>query len=168
MSNLATRNRAPWWRGERGEWYVAAQGVLFLLIGLGPRSWVGAPEWSEPYATATTWIGVALMLAGAPLAATGLLSLGPSLTALPYPTDNARLVETGPYAIVRHPIYCGLILGALGWGLYLHAWLTLGFAAALFVLFHLKSRREEQWLCKRFPAYAEYQTRVKKLLPWVW
>lgn len=164
----STKDHAPWWRGERGEWYVVVQGVLFVLIGLGPRSWPGAPEWGATLSAVATWTGVALVLAGAPLAVAGLLALGPSLTALPYPTDDARLIEVGPYAIVRHPIYTGLIFSAMGWGLYLHAWLTLAFACALFVLFDLKSRREEGWLCERFPAYAEYKTRVKKLVPWVY
>jgi len=160
--------RAPWWRGARGEWYVVVQAFLFALIALGPRSLPGSPPWSEPAATFATWAGVALMLLGGPLAVAGLLSLGPSLTALPYPTDDARLVETGPYAIVRHPIYSGLVLGAVGWGLFLHSWLVLGYAVALFALFDLKSRREERWLCERFPAYAQYQTRVKKLIPWLY
>jgi len=161
-------NRAPWWRGERGEWYVVVQVLLFALIAVGPRTWPGAPTWPEPWATVATWVGVALMLLGAPLTAGGLLRLGPSLTALPYPTENARLVESGPYAIVRHPIYSGLVFGAFGWALFVHGWLTLVWAAALTVLFHLKSRREEQWLCERFPEYAQYQQRVKKLVPWVW
>ena len=55
-----------------------------------------------------------------------------------------------------------------GASLWLHAWLTLAFAAALLVLFDLKVRREERWLCERYPGYAEYQTRVKKLVPWIW
>jgi protein-S-isoprenylcysteine O-methyltransferase Ste14 len=159
---------APWWRGAKGEWYVVAQGLLFVLIAVGPRSWPGAPEWGGSASAVTFWAGIALMLSGALLAVAGLLALGPSLSALPYPTDDAHLVETGPYAIVRHPIYSGLVLGALGWGLFLHAWLTMIFAVALFVLFDAKSRREEKWLCERFPDYAEYKTRVKKLVPWVY
>jgi len=163
-----TRTRAPWWRGERGEWFVVVQGVLFAFIAFGPISWPGAPAWPEPFATIATWTGLALMLAGAILAASGLMSLGPALTALPYPTDDARLVETGPYAIVRHPIYSGLIAGAMGWGLWVHGWLTLLYAFALFLLFDAKSRREEGWLCERFPEYGEYKTRVRKLIPWVY
>jgi protein-S-isoprenylcysteine O-methyltransferase Ste14 len=108
------------------------------------------------------------MLIGAALALGGVLKLGNNLTALPYPRDGSELVEQGPYAIVRHPIYSGLIFGAFGWGLWLHAWLTLVFALALFVLFDLKLRREEHWLCERYPEYAAYQKRVKKLVPWVW
>ncbi len=160
---------APWWHGERGEWYVVVQFALFALLALGPRTWPGAPPWPEAVAAASTWVGLGLMLVGAPLAVWGLSALGSeNLTALPHPTDTARFVERGPYTVVRHPIYSGLILGALGWALYQHSWLVLGYAVALFVLFDFKTRREELWLCERFAAYAQYRTRVKKLLPWVY
>ena len=165
---MAPAPRQPWWRGARGEWYVAAQLVLFGLIAVGPRTLPWLPEWRPPWTTVGTLLGAALMLVGAALAAGGVLKLGNNLTALPYPRDGSELVEQGPYAIVRHPIYSGLIFAAFGWGLWLHAWLTLIFALALFVLFDLKLRREERWLCERYPEYAAYQTRVKKLVPWVW
>lgn len=160
--------RAPWWKGIRGEWYVVVQVLLFALIAVGPRGTRVLPSWTEPYTTIGTWLGIAMMLAGATLSVSGLLRLGSSLTALPYPKDDSKLVDSGPYAIVRHPIYSGLILGALGWGLWLHAWPTLGFALGLLVLFDLKLRREEQWLCERYPEYGAYKKRVKKLVPWVW
>ncbi len=173
MSTGATRRpadprTAPWWRGARGEYYVAVQMVLFALIAFGPRSWPGARPWGPTVANVAGWIGFALILAGAPLALGGLLALGRHATALPYPVDGARLVQTGAYAIVRHPIYAGVILMSLGWGLYRTSWLVLLYAAALFVLFDLKSRREEAWLAERFAEYPEYQRRVKKLLPWVY
>lgn len=159
----------PWWRGSRGEWYVVVQALLFALIGFGPRTFPGAPPWPQPWGWMATVLGVVLMLAGGALSAGGLLALGSAnLTALPYPKDSAELRETGPYAIVRHPVYSGLIFGAFGWALFRHAPLTLLFSVALFVLFDLKSRREERWLLERFPQYAEYCARVRKLLPWVY
>jgi protein-S-isoprenylcysteine O-methyltransferase Ste14 len=159
----------PWWHGSRGEWYVVVQFALFALLAFGPRSWPGAPAWPAGLWAAGTWLGLGLMLAGAPLAVGGLRSLGgDNLTALPHPTETARFVERGPYKIVRHPIYSGLILGAWGWGLYQHSWLVLAYAAALAVLFDLKTRREERWLLERFSEYAQYRERVKKLLPWIY
>ncbi len=158
----------PWWKGARGEWFVVVQAVLFVLIGVGPRTVPGLPEWTDPWMTIATWLGLVLMLVGAALSIGGVLKLGNNLTALPAPKDGSVLVQQGPYAIVRHPIYSGLTLGSIGWGLWLNAWLTLAFAAALFVLFDLKLRKEERWLCERYPEYSEYQKRVKRLIPWVW
>ena len=167
-----SRGRAahePWWKGTRGEWYVVVQAVLFVLIAVGPRAWAGWERAAEPWATALTVLGIVLMLLGGALAVGGLIALGNNnLTALPFPKEDASLVTRGPYAIVRHPIYSGLIVGAVGWALYLEAPLTLLFAAGLFVLFDLKTRREEAWLVERFPEYRAYRQHTKKLLPWLY
>jgi protein-S-isoprenylcysteine O-methyltransferase Ste14 len=161
--------RAPWWKGMRGEWYVVAQAFLFALVLFGPPTLPGWAVWAPPFSWAATGVGAALAIAGGALAVAGLFGLGQAnLTALPYPKDEARLVETGPYAVVRHPIYSGLILGALGFGLLVQGWLTVGYALVLFAFFDVKSRREERWLVERFPEYAEYRTRVRKLIPWVY
>ena len=159
---------APWWKGARGEWYVVAQVVIFGLIALGPRYARGLPVWSGPLASGADVVGVALIVIGAALAIAGVAALGRNLTALPYPKDDSVLVESGPYAIVRNPIYSGLIIGAFGLALAAHSWLSLAYALALLVLFDVKTRKEEHWLLERYPAYAEYRQRVKKLLPWVW
>jgi protein-S-isoprenylcysteine O-methyltransferase Ste14 len=115
-------------------------------------------------------LGAALMVAGAALAAAALLRLGQSdsLTALPYPRDEGSLVMTGPYRLVRHPIYSGLIFAAFGWALWVNGGLTLVYAALLFAFFDVKSRREERWLSEKYSDYGEYRKRVRKLVPWVY
>jgi protein-S-isoprenylcysteine O-methyltransferase Ste14 len=90
------------------------------------------------------------------------------LTAVPYPKDEGMLIETGPYRLVRHPMYCGGILISLGWALWVHSWLTLGYVMVLFVFFDIKSRCEEHWLKAKFSDYAAYQKRVRKLIPFVY
>jgi protein-S-isoprenylcysteine O-methyltransferase Ste14 len=159
---------APWWKGTRGEWYVVVQFGLFALVAFGPQTLPGVPGWGPTAALVGSVVGFALMVAGGVLAVAGLLRLGPNLTALPYPKDCAELVEIGAYSIVRHPIYSGLILGAVGYGLWVHGGLTLLWALVLFAFFDVKSRREERWLAEKFAGYAEYRTRVKKLIPWVY
>lgn len=163
-----TQPQAPWWRGTRGEWYLVVQGLLFALVVLGPRQFVVAPPWPEPIGTVALYAGAALMIAGALLAGSGALRLGSDLTALPYPKEGACLEQNGPYRIVRHPIYSGLIIASAGWALWLNAVMTLLYAFALFVFFDIKSRREEAWLAEKHSDYDEYRTRVKKLLPWIY
>lgn len=98
----------------------------------------------------------------------GIISLGANITAVPRPKDMATLVETGPYGLVRHPIYGGGILLAFGWALFSHGWLTIVYAIILFVFFDFKSSYEEQWLKAKFPYYTSYQRRVHKLIPFLY
>ena len=77
-------------------------------------------------------------------------------------------METGAYRLARHPIYGGIILGSVGWGLLTASPLALGLAAVLFGFFDLKSRREEAWLAERFGGYAAYRTRTKRFIPWLY
>lgn len=160
--------QTPWWQGRRGEWYVVVQLALFALLVFGPRTRTGWPAWAFPYPWLGTIGGGALLLIGGLLAVTGLLRLGANLTILPRPKEQAELVETGPYRFVRHPVYSGVVCMAFGWAFWVQGWLTLVYAAMLFVFLDLKSRREEKWLQEKFPGYAAYRQRVRKLIPFVY
>jgi len=168
MKATRTESKPPWWKGKRGEWYVVAQVFVFSLVVLGPRTLPGLPAWPVAVASVSSVLGVALLIVGAILSLVALLRLGDSLSVLPYPLDDSNLVESGPYRIVRHPIYSGILMGSLGWAFWVHGWLTLVYVVGVFIFVDAKSRLEERWLCSKFPAYAEYQTRVHKLIPWVY
>jgi protein-S-isoprenylcysteine O-methyltransferase Ste14 len=167
-AGIMAANRKLWWRGARGEWLVVAQVALIALVFLGPRTVVGQPAWPFPFARACPIAGGILMVAGGLLLLAGAVRLGPGLTPLPYPKDGATLVQTGPFALVRHPMYSGGLLAAFGWALLVQGWLTVGYVIVLFVFLDLKSRREERWLTERFPTYPGYQRRVRKLVPFVY
>jgi protein-S-isoprenylcysteine O-methyltransferase Ste14 len=158
----------PWWRGARGEWYVVAQAVLGVLVVFGPRTWKGWAAWGHPCSELTAIAGAVLFLMGALLFAAAVLKLGPNLTPVPFPKDGATLVETGPYGLVRHPMYSGAVLAAFGWALLVHGWLTIGYAVVLFLFFDVKSRQEETWLSGKYAGYGSYQSRVCKLIPYVY
>ena len=157
-----------WWKGSRGEWYVVVQLLLVVLILVGPRSWHGWPRWPFPEGWFVSAIGLALLVAGVGLAMAGIFKLGPALTPLPYPGARAVLRDTGVYAVVRHPMYSGVLLAALGWALVRAGWLTIGYVAAAWLFLEMKVRREEKWLVERFPDYAQYRRRVRKLIPFVY
>ena len=157
-----------WWRGQRGEWYVVAQFALFALVAAGPATWHGWPPWRFPGGQPAGVAGVAMMAAGLALALWGGLTQGAALQALPYPRDDGRLIRNGPYRFVRHPIYSGALLAAFGWAIWRQGWLTLMYAALLFLLFDAKARREEEWLLEKFPAYGEYRRRVRKFVPFLY
>ncbi len=158
----------PWWKGQRGEWYVVAQVALFVLVATGPRTWGGWPAWVFPDQMAVRVIGVALLLAGACLLIAGGAKLGSKLTPLPYPQAGGSLQQSGAFCIVRHPMYCGGVLAAFGWAIISHGWLTLLYAALVFAFVDVKSRREETWLVAKYPEYATYRSRVRRLIPYVY
>jgi len=160
-------NDKPGW-GRRGEGYVAIQFVLFGLILLSPSKLPETTGWPNPWHTPGIGLGVALGLAGGLLALAGVLSLGRNLTAVPYPKEDAALVEAGAFRIVRHPIYSGILLGSIGWGFLNSSVIALFFALVLFIFFDVKSRREEQWLNEKYPGYVDYQMRVRKLIPLIY
>lgn len=151
--------------GRRGEGWFVLQVVLFGAIAV---SGAADPAWSGWQAAVVMAAGIILMGCGGVLSLRGLLDLRESLTPFPKPLDNARLVETGAYRLVRHPIYGGLILGAVGWGLLRGSPLTLLGAMALAVFFDLKSRREESWLSESYADYPAYRSRTRRLLPWIY
>lgn len=151
---------------ERGIWYVVIQAILIGLILFGPK---GADLLtSESIKIIFLSCGISVGLISILVMLIAVVNLGKNLTPLPCPKDNAQLVQSGLYRYVRHPIYFGVLLAALAWLLIFPGAYILLYAIGLFILFDVKARREEVWLVERFPAYQDYQRRVKKLLPGIY
>lgn len=80
-----------------------------------------------------------------------------------------HVVDTGPYAVVRHPMYAGALLYFIGVPLLLGSQLGLAVAPILALLLAVRIVYEEQTLRAGLPAYADYETRVRsRLIPGVW
>jgi protein-S-isoprenylcysteine O-methyltransferase Ste14 len=83
----------------------------------------------------------------------------------PEPQAEAKLVTTGLFKRMRHPIYSGLLWFAYGVGVASGPMPQLLFAIALHVVLYRKSLIEEEFLVKRFPEYAAYQARTGRFFP---
>lgn len=153
---------------ERGGWWVSVQFVLLGALVLAPPALPWLPSLSSLLGESALIVGFILGGCGAVLAGAGLLHLGENLTPFPKPRENGALVQRGVYQVVRHPIYSGIIIGAFGWSLVRGSSVALVLSIVLLIFFHFKSRREEMWLMERYPEYADYQKRVKKLIPFLW
>jgi protein-S-isoprenylcysteine O-methyltransferase Ste14 len=134
----------------------ALMAVLLAAGAVGPR-W---PDWLRA-------LGAPVALAGAAGAVWAFRALGDSLTPYPRPRAEGRLVESGPYALVRHPMYGAGLLFLLGYALFASVAAT-AVTVALAALWWGKSRVEERHLAARFPEYGDYRRRVRsRLLPFL-
>jgi len=95
----------------KGNFLVAAQFGLLAALVFIPRQ-ICLP--ANALAFGLNLVGLIFLLAGFAVLAIGLSGLGKSLTAHPVPMESSKLVTTGVYRLVRHPIYSGLLLIGLG------------------------------------------------------
>lgn len=120
-----------------------------------------------PRTAGVFWIGALLTLAGFLFAAWARARIGRNWSAAVTVKAGHELVTTGPYAIVRHPIYAGLLLAIVGTAV---ARGDPGGAAAIVLVwwaFRRKTGLEERWMREQFgPAYDAYARRVPALIPW--
>lgn len=154
--------------GLRGEGWVVLQVVLFGVIGIAGLA--GSTPVPDSWTSFAAVAGTTLLLAGAGLGLAGISGLqsGHALTAVPRPRDESRLVDTGAYGLVRHPIYGALMLGSVGWAMLRGSPAALLGASVLFIVLDLKRRREEVMLLERYADYAAYRTRTRRFIPWIW
>jgi protein-S-isoprenylcysteine O-methyltransferase Ste14 len=109
-----------------------------------------------------------LALAGLFVALWGRITLGQNWNLYPSFQENHELIESGPYAYVRHPMYSGLILMSLGTVIWYGARLGFIWFAACLLGTWFKLAQEEKILTAHFgAAYSNYKRRVKALIPFL-
>jgi protein-S-isoprenylcysteine O-methyltransferase Ste14 len=115
------------------------------------------------------WIGLAVVVAGLLFSVWGRRHLGPNWSVSVTLKDGHELVRSGPYALVRHPIYSGCLLAIAGSALVCEEPRgAIGFAL-IFASLAYKVRVEEQWLADYFgDPYRTYRREVRALVPWLY
>jgi protein-S-isoprenylcysteine O-methyltransferase Ste14 len=79
-----------------------------------------------------------------------------------------ELITSGPYAIVRHPIYTGLLTAFAGSAIARGEWRGVLATVLLVIVLWRKLRLEDEWMLSRFgEAYRTYAGRVRRLVPYV-
>jgi protein-S-isoprenylcysteine O-methyltransferase Ste14 len=116
------------------------------------------------------WIGLCIMLLGFALRIWSVVTLGASFRTTVETHTDQRVVRRGPYRLLRHPSYSGLLLMCVGYGIAVQNWLSLAFAVILPLAALLyRIRIEEAALVSSIGSdYVEYQRKTRKLIPWVW
>jgi len=120
--------------------------------------------WYVPYAT--VWPIVGLIALGFLFAWWARIWLGTLWSGQVTKKENHRVVDTGPYALVRHPIYTGILVAVYATAALKGTVLGLAGAAIITLGIWMKARLEEGWLGQELgPAYADYRRRVPMLVP---
>lgn len=116
------------------------------------------------------WTGFAILLSGAFLRVWSIVVLGSSFRTTVEVSNNQQVVQRGPYKIIRHPSYSGLLLMCCGYGIADQNWLSLAIAIGLPLIALLyRIHVEEAALFSGIgPEYQEYQQHTKKLIPGIW
>jgi len=115
-------------------------------------------------------VGVALMVAGTVLRYWSVHVLGRFFTVTVDVGEDHELVDGGPYAMLRHPSYTGMLVVYLGIGVALDSWLSVA-AVVLIPVAAVVNRiaHEERVLRQQLGGdYERYQDRTKRLVPGVW
>jgi protein-S-isoprenylcysteine O-methyltransferase Ste14 len=114
------------------------------------------------------WAGAVLTLAGLLFTVWARMHLGRNWSGTITLKEDHALITSGPYGLVRHPIYTGLLLALIGFALARGESRGILAVALAFYAFWRKLRIEERWMREQFgAAYEQYSKRVAALIPFV-
>jgi len=145
---------------------LALSGIMFLaafiVAGLNYRfQWIVLPAWA-------VWIGVGVFLA-AYLMYAEVLRENTYLSRTVEVQENQKVIDTGLYGIVRHPMYSATLFLFLSMGIVLGSPISVAILLLYIPIIALRMRNEEQVLEEGLDGYKEYKTRVKyKVIPFIW
>lgn len=140
-------------------------GALFLIPARGYHGWMRL--WSV--GSRGAWICAGVILAGFAFCWWARIFLGQLWSSDVTKKQNHHIVETGPYALVRHPIYTGLLLAAIATAAAKGTLLGIAGFVLIALGFWMKARLEERFLSAELDAaaYEDYRRRVPMLVPFI-
>jgi protein-S-isoprenylcysteine O-methyltransferase Ste14 len=154
---------------RRTKWVIGVAVYLAVLAAIEiAKSWPGLRAYADTWWT--LGLGVAVVLAGAAFRDWAILSLGRYFRREVTIEPGQQIVRRGPYKLLRHPSYAGMLLALGGLGLALGSWVGAGVAVLiLFAGMLPRIRVEEHALARAFGEdYDEYARSTARLLPHVW
>ena len=155
------RGRVPWSREARIRVVIVV--IVFVLVRLGAfrdHGGVHTDPWREI-------LGLVLFGLGLSFAIWARVHIGRNWGTPMTQKNEPELVTSGPYRLVRHPIYSGIIVAGVGTALAL-SWFWLFAVALLGVYFVYSATVEERYLTEEFPdEYPAYKRTTKMLVPYV-
>ena len=168
---ISSRHVKPTARRESFASKLSHIGPLLLAAILFSVPHMPISGLGEKFLPPTAWrfaAAAALTAAGLLMAAWARRYLGTNWSSTVTIKEGHELVTAGPYAIVRHPIYTGLILAFVGTALAIGEWRAVLAAVFGVIAFWRKLSLEERWMREQFgERYQAYSRRVPALIPFV-
>jgi len=140
--------------------------VAFLIPGLDfrfgwTRKWGGVPLWLKV-------MSLALVLAGS-LLSYWVMNVNRYAARTIQVESGRKVISTGPYKWVRHPMYSAIALMMLFTAPALGSYVALPFFALVLPVLAMRLRNEESVLCRELPGYSEYRKGTPyRLVPYIW
>ncbi len=154
------RGHVPWSRELGIRAVIGLIAILLLRVGVFRDHGFNAGAWSAS-------VGLALVALGLGFAVWARVHIGRNWGSPMTQKDDPALVTTGPYHLVRHPIYSGILVATVGTAVAL-SWTWLTAAALAGIYFIYSATVEERYLTKQFPdTYPGYRRSTKMLVPWL-
>ena len=138
--------------------FVTIQGILLVLLVFFTNATSSPPRTLKIIGNVVELIGLVVLLIS-------FYDLRKSLTALPLPKKHGVLQVRGLYKFVRHPMYVGVLVLSLGISIAGNSIAKFLILLALFILFNLKARYEENLLVAKYLGYKEYMKATPRFVP---
>ena len=140
--------------------------IVLLSTTRIPLPWLYLQLW--PVGLWPFWLGAAVTIAGLLFAVWAREHLGRNWSRSVTIKQGHELITTGPYAVVRHPIYTGILTGFLGMAIAISQVRGFIVFVLFFLAFWIKLRMEEQWMRSQFgEAYTSYAHVTAALVPYL-
>lgn len=155
------RGHVPWSRELRIRALVFVLAIVLLRSGLFRNSGLNTSPWRAS-------LGLLLFALGLGFAIWARLHIGRNWGSPMSKKDDPELVTSGPYQLVRHPIYSGILLAGVGTAVAL-SWIWLIAMVLAAVYFVYSATVEERYLTEQFPeTYPTYRHSTKMLVPFIY
>jgi protein-S-isoprenylcysteine O-methyltransferase Ste14 len=156
----AKRGHVPWSRELRIRALIVVLGIVLIRFGAFRSHGFNSEPWRAG-------LGLVIFVLGLSFAIWARVHIGRNWGTPMSQNDEPELVTSGPYHLVRHPIYSGILLAGIGTAVAL-SWLWLIAVVLAGVYFAYSATVEESNMAEQFPeTYSEYRRSTKMFIPFV-
>lgn len=141
----------------KGKILVTIQFSCLILLTIF-TNWPALPWWSYVFMACSGFLAFWAM---------AVMRLG-NFNVVPYPVLNGNMITTGPYSVIRHPMYTSIFIFAAALLAGQFDYLKLSVSLMLVAGLVVKMIYEEGQLVLHYPGYKAYMLKTKRVIPFVW